>query len=120
MVRGSAPETFATPGGAGKDWTETACPVAPPGAEAAPPEDPLRLNRGRRAVRNMNRRRRDRRCGGDACLTRTGSGPANRASLNSMAPAVVFAGRRGAESPAQTRRRLRPACSQAAAALARP
>ncbi len=56
--------------------------------------------RGHRAMENMNHHQRDCVFGKDACLTR----PANRASLDNIALAVIFANRR--ESLAETRRRL--------------
>ncbi len=52
--------------------------------------DLLALNRGHRV--------RDTALGEDACLTRTGNGPLNRASLNTIALAVVFANRRDPQS----------------------
>ena len=58
--------------------------------------------------------------GEDACLTRTGHGPANRASLDNIALAVIFANRRGAESLAETRRRLQLDRREAIVALTRP
>ncbi len=54
--------------------------------------------------------------GEDACRTRTGNGPANRASLNYIALAVIFAHRREAESLAETR----PACNWTAARPSTP
>ena len=69
---------------------------------------------------NLNHRQRDCVFGGDACLTRTGHGPANRASLNKIALAVIFASRREAESLAETRRRPQLNRSDAIAALTRP
>ena len=39
---------------------------------------------------NMNRSQRDRAFGEDACLTRTGRGSASRASLNTIALAVII------------------------------
>ena len=106
--------------GTGKDHTETDCIITSPGAGAASPEEPLRLNRRHWTVENLNHRQRDCGCGEDACLTRTGHGPANRASLNSIALAVVFASRREAESLAGTRRRLQLDRSEAGGALTRP
>ena len=81
-------------GTGGRDHTGTAYLITSPGADRAAPEGPLAPGRGHWAVENMNHRQRDRVHGGDACLTRTGNGPANRASPNSIAPAVVFASRR--------------------------
>ena len=86
------------PGDAGKDHTETVHLITSLDAAAASPEELLRLKRGHWAAENLNRRQGDCVCGEDACLTRTGNGPANRVSLNNTALAVVFASRRGAES----------------------
>ncbi len=106
---------------AGKDdCTETVYLITSLDAEAASPEELLKLNRGHWSVENLNHRQRDCVFGEDACLTRTGNGPANRASLNNIALAVVFASRREAESLAETRRRLQPDRSEAIAALTRP
>ncbi len=58
--------------------------------------------------------------GEDACLTRTDHGPANRASLNTIALALIFVNRRQAETLAATRRRLQLDRSQAIAALTLP
>ncbi len=88
-------------GDAGKDCTEIAYVITSLDAEAASPEELLKLNRGHWSVENLNHRQRDCVFGEDACLTRTGNGPANRASLNSIALAVVFASRREAESLAE-------------------
>ena len=107
-------------GDAGKDCTETVCLITSLDAGAASPEELLKLNRGHWSVENLNHRQRDCVFGEDACLTRTGNGPANRASLNSIALAVVFASRREAESLAETRRRLQLNRSEAIAALTRP
>ncbi len=103
-----------------KDDTETAYVIASLDAAVPSPEDLLRLHRRHWAVENMNHRQRDCVFGEDACLTRTGHCPANRASLNNIALAVVFANRREAESLAETRRRLRLNRSEAIAALTRP
>ena len=102
------------------DHIETAYVITSLDAKAASPEDLLRLNRGHWAVENLNHRQRDCVLGEDACLTRTDHGPANRASLNNIALAVVFANRREAESLAETRRRLQLNRSEAVAALIRP
>ena len=104
----------------GKDHTETDCIITSLDARAASPEEPLRLNRRHWTVENLNHRQRDRLYGEDACLTGAGHGPANRASLNSIALAVVFASRREAESLAGTRRRLQLNRSEAVEALTRP
>ena len=103
-----------------KASTETAYLITSLDATAAPPEDLLRLNRGHWAVENMNHRQRDCAFGEDACLTRTGHGPANRASLNTIALAVIFANRHKAESLADTRRRLSLSRSEAITALTTP
>ncbi len=68
----------------------------------------------------MNHRQRDCVYDEDACLTRTGHGPANRASLNTIALAVIFANRRKAENLADTRRSLKLNRGEAFAALIRP
>ena len=104
----------------GKDHIETAYLITSLDAKAASPEDLLRLNRGHWTVENLNHRQRDCVFGEDACLTRTGNGPANRASLNNIALAVIFASRREADSLAATRRRLQLYRSEAVAALTRP
>ncbi len=103
-----------------KDCTETVYLITSLDAGAASPEELLRLNRGHWAVESLNRRQRDCVYGEDACLTRTGNGPANRASLDNIALAVIFANRREAESLAETRRRLQLDRSEAIAALTRP
>ena len=68
----------------------------------------------------MNQRQRDCVHDEDVLLTRTGHGPANRASLNTIPLAVIFANRRKAESLADTRRRLQLNRGEAFAALTRP
>ena len=103
-----------------KDYTETVYLITSLDAGAASPEELLRLNRGHWSVENLNHRQRDCVYGEDACLTRTGNGPANRASLNNIALAVVFANRREAESLAETRRRLQLDRREALDALTRP
>ena len=102
------------------DHTETAYLITSLDAEAASPQDLLWLNRRHWMVENLNHRQRDCVFGEDACLVRTDNGPANRASLNTIALAVVFANRREAESLAETRRRLQLNRSAAVAALTRP
>ena len=106
--------------GTEEDRTTTAYLITSLDAEAASPEELLRLNRGHWAVENLNHRQRDCVHGEDACLTRTGHGPANRASLNNIALALIFVNRRQAESLAATRRRLQLNRSQAIFALTRP
>ena len=103
-----------------KDYMETVYLITSLDARAASPEDLLGLNRGHWAVENLNHRQRDCVYGEDACLTRTGNGPANRASLNNIALAVIYANRRAAESLAETRRRLQLDRREAIAALTRP
>ncbi len=70
-------------------------------------------DRGHRVVENLNHRQRDRVFGEDACPTRTGYGPANRASLNNIALAVIFAWGRpqaaAATRPQRSRRGPDPA-----------
>ncbi len=68
----------------------------------------------------MNHRQRDRVLGEDACLTRTGNGPANRTCPGNIAPAAIFANRRRAGSPAETRRRMQLDRGQAIRALSPP
>ncbi len=98
------------PAADGTSSVETAYLVTSLDARAASPADLLALNRGHWAVENGNHRVRDTTLGEDACLARTGNGPLNRASLNTIALAVVFANRRDGESLAATFRRfqLRP------------
>ena len=103
-----------------KASTETAYLITSLDASPALPQDLLQLNRGHCAVQNMYHRQRDCVFDEDACLTRTGHGSANRASLNTIAPAVIFANRRKADSLADTRRRLQLNCGEAFAALIRP
>ena len=67
-------------------------------ARAASPDELLRLNSGHRAVENLNNRPRDCVFGEDACVARTGNGPANRASLNNIALTVIFTNHLEAES----------------------
>ena len=55
--------------------------------------DLLPLNRAHWLVENNNHRQRDCNFGEDACLTHTGNGPLNRACLNTIALAVIFATR---------------------------
>ena len=83
------------PAADGAASVETAYLITSLDAQAAPPAQLLALNRGHWAVENGNHRVRDTTLGEDACLARTGNGPLNRASLNNIALAVVFANRRG-------------------------
>ncbi len=103
-----------------KDYTETDYIITSLDTGATSPEELLRLNRRHWAVENLNHRQRDCVFGEDACLTRTDNGPANRASLNNIALAVIFANRREAESLAETRRRLQLDRREAINALTRP
>ncbi len=103
-----------------KDYTETDYIITSLDTGATSPEELLRLNRRHWAVENLNHRQRDCVFGEDACLTRTDNGPANRASLNNIALAVIFANRRETESLAETRRRLQLDRREAINALTRP
>ena len=89
---------------------ETAYLITSLSASEASPADLLALNRGHWSVESHHRQR-DTTFGEDACMTRTGNGPLNRASLNSIALAVVFTNQfEGEKSLAETLRRfqLRP------------
>ncbi len=68
--------------------------------------DLLALNRGHWEVENNNHRQRDCNFGEDACLTHTGNGPLNRACLNTIALAVIFATRRKGAGVIETMRRF--------------
>ena len=98
------------PAADGTSSAETVYMITSLDARAASPADLLALNRGHWAVENRRHRVRDTALGEDACLARTGNGPLNRASLNTIALAVVFANRRDGETLAATFRRfqLRP------------
>lgn len=89
-------------------------------ARAASPEELFRLNSGRLAVGSLNHRQRDCAFGEDVCLARTGNGPANRASPNNIALAVIFANHREAESLTETRLLLQLGRRKAIAALTQP
>ncbi len=84
--------------------TETACIITSLDAGQASPKRLLPLNRGHGPVENRNHHQRGSVFGEDACLARTGGGPANRARRNNIALALIFADRRGTEHLAQTRR----------------
>ena len=99
---------------------ETAYLITSLDAQAAPPTDLLALNRGHWAVENGNHRVRDTTLGEDACLARTGNGPLNRASLNNIALAVVFANRRDGESLAAAFRRFQLSAGDAVRAVCGP
>ena len=107
-------------GKSAKDDTNTVYLITSLDAGTVSPEELLRLNRGHWSVENLNHRQRDDVYGEDACLTRTGNGPANRASLNNIALAVIFANRREAESLAKTRLRLQLDRCEAINALTQP
>ena len=94
------------PSANGKASEETVYLITSLSDEKASPADLLALNRGHWAVENSNHRVRDTTLGEDACLTRTGNAPLNRASLNSIALAVVFANRCDGESLATAFRRF--------------
>ena len=106
---------------AGKE-PETVYPVTSLAPEAASAERLLGLCRGHWAVENMNHRQRDLVHGEDACLMRTGNGPANRATINNLALAVVFRSRDPAtdRTLADTRTRLQMQRDQAIRALTNP
>ena len=89
---------------------ETAYLITSLSASEASPAELLALNRGHWSVESHHRQR-DTTFGEDACMTRTGNGPLNRASLNPIALAVVFTNQCEEEkSLAETMRRfqLRP------------
>ena len=86
-------------------------------AETASPEDLLRTNRGHGSVDNRHHRHRDVFFAEDACPMRTGTGPANRARLNTLALAVVLTNRRPHEGFATARRRLHNRTQDAIKAL---
>lgn len=99
---------------------ETACLITSLDAGKAPPADLLALNRGHWIVENGNHRVRDTTLGEDACLARTGNGPLNRASLNNIALAVVFASQRPGEGLATTFRRFQLDTAAAIRAVCEP
>lgn len=108
------------PSADGAASVETAYLITSLDAQAAPPRDLLALNRGHWAVENGNHRVRDTTLGEDACLARTGNGPLNRASLNNIALAVVFANRRDGESLAAAFRRFQLSAADAVRAVCGP
>ncbi len=99
------------------NYTETVYILTSLDADTAAPEDLLRYNRGHWSVENRNHRHRDTFFGEDACPMRTGHGPANRASLNNLALAVVLTNRRPNEGFATARRRLQNRTQDAIKAL---
>lgn len=70
--------------------------------------------------RPLNHRQRDCVFGEDACVARTGNGPANRTSLDNIALAVIFANHREAENLTETQRRLQLDRRKAIAAPTQP
>ena len=97
--------------------TETTSIITSLDAETASPEDLLRTNRGHWSVENRHHRHRDGFFAEDACPMRTGNGPANRASLNTLALAVVLTNRQPHEGFATARRRLQNRTQDAIKAL---
>ena len=57
--------------------------------EKASPERPLSLHHGHGTIENGNHRRRDTAFREDACLARTGNGPANNVAFNHLALAIL-------------------------------
>ena len=108
------------PAADGTSSTEEVFLITSLSAERASPAELLALNRGHWAVENGNHRVRDTTLGEDACLARTGNGPINRASLNNIALAVVFANRRDGESLAAAFRRFQLDTAAAIRALRNP
>ena len=74
----------------GETSTEIAYGIASAGAERAGPERLLAWNRGHWQVENGNHYRRDATMGEDASRVRVRHAPANNATLNNIALAVVF------------------------------
>jgi len=70
--------------------TETAYAITSVGAERADPEQLLAWNRGHWMVENANHYRRDASLGEDASRLRARHAPANNATLNHIALAIVF------------------------------
>ena len=58
--------------------------------QEASPECPLSLNRGHWTIENGNHRRRETAFREDACLARTGHGPANNVAFNNLALAIIL------------------------------
>ena len=90
--------------------TDTASIITSLDADTASPEDQLRYNRGHGRVENRNHRPEDMFFdiffGEDTCPIRTGNGPANRASLNTLAMTVILTNRRPHDGFATAKRRL--------------
>ena len=74
----------------GKSTTETVYAITSVSAERAGPEQLLAWNRGHWAVENANHYRRDATLGEDASRLRARHAPANNATLNNLALAIVF------------------------------
>ena len=74
----------------GETTTETACAITSVSADRAHPEQLLAWNRGHWAVENANHYRRDVSLGEDAGRIRARHAPANNATLNNIALAIVF------------------------------
>ena len=82
---------------------EIVCGVTSVDAERADAQQLLAWNRVRWAVENKNHHIRDRTFQEDACLTRTGNGPSNRAMCNNIALALIFHCARFASVPQAVR-----------------
>jgi len=67
------------------------------------PEPPLKRNRGHSMIQNLNHRARDVSFGEDACLSRKGHAPANNATCNNIAFALIF---RRSRNFVETKRRF--------------
>ena len=74
----------------GETTTETVYAITSVSAERAGPEQLLTWNRGHWAVENANHYRRDTSLGEDASRLRARHAPANNATLNNIALAIVF------------------------------
>ena len=98
---------------------ETAYLITSLDASEASPAELLALNRGHWSVESHHRQR-DTTFGEDACMTRTGNGPINRASLNAIALAVVFTNQSEGESLAETLRRFQLQRKDAIRAVCEP
>ena len=70
--------------------TEIVYGITSVGADRADAEQLLAWARGHWTVENSNHHIRDRTFQEDACLTRTGNGPSNRAMCNNIALALIF------------------------------
>ena len=92
------------PADAGKSGHGTAYLITSLNAEAASPRDLLDLSRGHWAVENLNHRVQDTIPDGNACRNDS----TNRASLNMIALAVVFADRREGEGITEAMRHRGP------------